>query len=846
MPRPSRLLGATPMAIAMGTILILGTGSAAQAVRGPGRSPAASPTTPLPQPAPRSYGPADALHVTVAGDGSSGYRAEIHDGARLITTRGMTGKYDLTAVPGTSLNQPTGDDLLGHPTGDLDWGGPGSGDGAVAKATAPDGGSAVHWTLPGADNNTWIEVPIADAKVGTTYRGTVTLQGTGTVYLNIYDGARDVGGTPVTLTSQPQTLTLDVPIPEHSRTPQFQIRTSAAGDVDLLAWKTSVRAVTRQPVTDANRVANRYTSVSYDPATATLSLSGATDTIGSTTVTRSETYRFVAPNVIDAQVGTAASGGPAVYWYTPYTDFKVGKPLWTGGGTTSYESPNPSNALLDSPVPALGVSDGTYTYGVAGAATWDEPLPGYSAPHLVIDGSRLAAPQIGTEADPIVLGDGQTRSFHSVFYRSAAGPYGLALGAQLATAETLGLSTPERSMPAWGKASSTATLRRAAADEFAAIAKTTAYWARMTTASGVKALAPNQKYAHFGATTYMRDSFWTTLGLDGTPYAKDTEKELLAQFTRAIPRSGGEAGHVPVTGGGPFFGDESGLYYLIRMYHDATTWGLPAKDTATANLVLAYIRAHQVSGGAFVTAGPVDNAGFQITPDSWLDGYLFPTGAVNAYDQGLYVVALRAAKSLGADVSDAEIDAATGVYRRLYDDHLGYVRWLSTKDFKSPDVLVGDALSLYLFGKPLLTDTMVRRTFAAQERTPYGMKVLAKQDGSAVPPSEFLTLTNDPKTGQVIGLGEPAGWYQNGASWLLWEYLAEYSAARHGVSAARGAMRDSIAAEVAVTPLSKEFKVTQQNADIAGADPAWPYPLGSSGLDRQGFGWNAAVAAFSR
>jgi len=95
----------------------------------------------------------------------------------------------------------------------------------------------------------------------------------------------------------------------------------------------------------------------------------------------------------------------------------------------------------------------------------------------------------------------------------------------------------------------------------------------------------------------------------------------------------------------------------------------------------------------------------------------------------------------------------------------------------------------------------------------------------------------------VVALGEPEGWYQNGGSWLLWEYLADYSAARHGDRAAAGRMSDAIRSEVEVTPMSKEFKVTQNNPAIASVDPAWPYPLGSTGLNRQGFGWNAAVAA---
>jgi hypothetical protein len=91
---------------------------------------------------------------------------------------------------------------------------------------------------------------------------------------------------------------------------------------------------------------------------------------------------------------------------------------------------------------------------------------------------------------------------------------------------------------------------------------------------------------------------------------------------------------------------------------------------------------------------------------------------------------------------------------------------------------------------------------------------------------------------------EPGGWYQNGGSWLLWEFLAEYSALRHGDFAALQGIQQSIAAEVAVTPLSKEFKVTINNPAIGSVDPAWPYPLGSCGLDRQGFGWNTALAAF--
>jgi len=53
-------------------------------------------------PGQQTFGPTDALHVVVAGNSTSGYRAEIYDGNQLITTRGLAGKYDLTVFSGTS------------------------------------------------------------------------------------------------------------------------------------------------------------------------------------------------------------------------------------------------------------------------------------------------------------------------------------------------------------------------------------------------------------------------------------------------------------------------------------------------------------------------------------------------------------------------------------------------------------------------------------------------------------------------------------------------------------------------------------------------------------------------
>ena len=797
-------------------------------------------------PGQQTFGPPDALHVVVGGNSSSGYRAEIYDANQLITTRGLAGKYDLTVFSGTTDNQPTGPNILTDPTVVGSWQGPfqngvGSVPGTIAAATTPGGAPAIQWTMTNAAPQTWIQIPMTNLVSGTSYFATVTLQGTGTVFLDFYNGQVDVQSNSVTLTSQPVTLTLAVAIPGGPlNTPQYQVRTSAQGAVNVLVSAASVQMETPIPPTASNLLSNHYTSVNYNPATSTLTLSGAVDQVGPASVTRSETYRFVNPFVIDAQVTTGTTGSPIVFWYTPYTNFSSGlQPMWVGGNTTSYESPN-SNSLLDSPLPAVGVSNGSSTYGVAAASTWDEPMPGYSGPHLIINGQQLSAPQIGTQSFPVTLNSGQNQTFTTVFFRGGPGTYGLALGAELGMASALGLTGDQgNALPAHQDLSQSV-MQFIAQREFATIAKVTAYWLRESTGNGF-ALAPSQ---HYGTSTYARDSFWTTYGLQGTPFQAETETTIFNQFTNAIPTSGSNAGHVPVTSGGPYFEDESGLYYLIRMYRDSEQWGLSVKNLSTAQLVLSYIQNNQVNNGQFITAGPINNAGFEITPDTWLDGYLFPVGAVSAYNQGLYVVALQAGQKLGLPVTNAQIAAALAVYQGLYDPQLGYIRWLSTQNYKGPDVLAGDALSLFLWNTPLLSDTAVRNTLNAQVRTQYGVEALAQQDGSSVPADQFLTLTNNPTTGAVEGIPEPGGWYQNGGSWLLWEFLAEYSALRHGDFAALQGIQQSIAAEVAVTPLSKEFKVTINNPQIPSVDPAWPYPLGSCGLDRQGFGWNTALAAF--
>ena len=147
---------------------------------------------------------------------------------------------------------PTGPNLLGDtPTGQLAWQGPvqngvGAVPGTVASATTPQGASAVHWTETNAAPNTWIWVdPAAPLPAGQSYQASITLQGTGTVYLDFWNGQQDLTSATVQLTGTPQTLTVQGAVPSAADT-HFQVRTGDTGPVDLYASAATIQLLTPQ------------------------------------------------------------------------------------------------------------------------------------------------------------------------------------------------------------------------------------------------------------------------------------------------------------------------------------------------------------------------------------------------------------------------------------------------------------------------------------------------------------------------------------------------------------------------------------------------------------------------
>ena len=115
------------------------------------------------------------------------------------------------------------------------------------RSTTPAGRSAVHWTETDAGANTWIWAnPPPELTGGQTYQATITLQGTGVVYVDFWNGQEDLTTATVQLTSTPVTLTLDGEVPGGCSTP-LQVRTADAGPVDLFASSASIQLLTPEP-----------------------------------------------------------------------------------------------------------------------------------------------------------------------------------------------------------------------------------------------------------------------------------------------------------------------------------------------------------------------------------------------------------------------------------------------------------------------------------------------------------------------------------------------------------------------------------------------------------------------
>jgi hypothetical protein len=304
---------------------------------------------------------------------------------------------------------------------------------------------------------------------------------------------------------------------------------------------------------------------------------------------------------------------------------------------------------------------------------------------------------------------------------------------------------------------------------------------------------------------WLRDSFWTLTAL-GDPALSG---RALSHFA-SRQRPGGQ---VPTQftsflRGPIYHADESTLLFLIWSAWQSQAGG-PQPGQATLRRALSYIRSQAPDG--LYRSMPGGYA-------SWFDSFKLRQADTLSYNQGLYAVALLAAQALHLDVTSAEMARGIAGYRALAAKPGGYLRFSRRLAYHDISGLVGEYLSLWLFHRSLLDDRTVRATLATQTRFAGGFRVVEDTHGRYLPARAFLVR-------------QPPGDYQNGGSWLLYDYLALAVGYLHHLPGMGQRMHQRLRAEFHQGATFHEYLNTNPHAWYYGREPRW----------RDGFSWDTHV-----
>ena len=333
--------------------------------------------------------------------------------------------------------------------------------------------------------------------------------------------------------------------------------------------------------------------------------------------------------------------------------------------------------------------------------------------------------------------------------------------------------------------------------------------------------------------TYSRDSFWTLAGYGRSGFLKNYVEifSKSAQNTAWSPLLNGQIPtfvrkHVDAPSDARR-ADESTMFWIIG----AKLVGKTVADEPYLKFAYTWLKSN------------VTQQGFALVSHGWIDAWEpVSTPVVSANNQGLYAVSLRALRDMGVAVDPSDIAAAESAYRSLYMG--GYMHAYLGSDVVDVSSLMGEALSLYLWDQPILTAEAVKGTVAKFSEVYYrdgdflGFKCLSNPNGTYLNLNDFWTIAErDP------------GNYQNGGSWMLYEELAMYAAARHSSVAERDHYLDRfvrrIKSETKYEDSSKEFICT--GGICGGCDttsclcPDGICSVGTIRYNRSGYGWNTFV-----
>ncbi len=268
----------------------------------------------------------------------------------------------------------------------------------------------------------------------------------------------------------------------------------------------------------------------------------------------------------------------------------------------------------------------------------------------------------------------------------------------------------------------------------------------------------------YGWKQWVTDGFYTALGLD------DPEKTIEANRAVFWTRMDYE---------------DNAQYYLIWAVLMKRAGG--SVNEALVRRAYEFVRTHEKDG--LYIPPPLPGA---PNPKGWKtyhDVLQYDDDDCPASNQGFHCGALLAARELGLDVTDQDIERAINGYRSLFNAERGFMPTSRMqRDTLGQDTLYGATLTYAVFGRKLLTDEQVLTHFRTSEKvkTPFGLRVISQADGSLLPGH--------------------SGVYCYGGSWFLNDAANYLLAGVHGLPAAEvdSLLVERIEREIARVPAFNE------------------------------------------
>lgn len=552
-------------------------------------------------------------------------------------------------------------------------------------------------------------------------------------------------------------------------TPVFQRRGNASD------------TVTRVSGANGASYIDRFTSYVYDTPTSTLTLSGASNTNTSVTFTRTLTFKFVSAYVVEDVLTITTNAANGQIDFTNWNYYPSADKVWNIDNTNFGDATSGTTLGI-----GVQLTAGGAVYGCIAASNYDNKGNNYK--RAVAASSGIACIWIPpNDASYITLTANVPLSVKQWFFKSTNTLYDFILQAQLAMAAAKGFT----------------------GDNFTKIMKVTAEVNRsIRNDKTTLHLLPSFNYPRM----YTRDSFWHSFGISNADeQLAMTIWEGVQAGTGKFPTSINADGTTNVGND-----DEGSLLHLIRGWYDEKKRGLTVSHSVL-QLCVTWIATHVTNDEyRLVTSNP---AIFQM----WNDNFKFTINTYCGYHQGLYCVALKCALDLGlTGVTQGMIDNAITKYKALYKT--GFINYSSDKAYVGPDVFIGEALNIFLFGNTLLPDGMVNDTLQLINdkcMAPGGAKIVCDSNGSYLATSNF----ND---------ASAQGDYQNGGSWFLYEYLGWWVGRYHKHDASSVRLAEKRVKEFIKEPLMHEYL---QNVDLGN--------YLSETTIRHIYSWNVAALVFT-